>query len=396
MGERATVLIDATSVANPRGEGRYLRGLLSALPAELPELRIAALVERSSAEDMPAGIEPILLTERLAPGSRVAAGESRTVAELAGLGLAARRSRCAVLLQPSVVGWFPAPGVPQIVGVHDLKPTGSLVRSMYRGRAQRLAGTVKQALAIRTASALFTVSRHTRSLLRGREGRDATLAPPAVDPAIRPRGRSEALAARRRVGLGPESPFLLVASGLNPHKDPALPVRAISRMRGQGGDPPRVVFAGAGSGSYEPVGFRLEQIARELGVRDLVQLPGHIDDDTLAALFSDCVAAVSCSRWEGFGLTALEARACGARLVLSDIPAHRESSGGEAGFFPVGDAGGLVAALRRTLGRPKPPPLGPAAYSWSRAAAAIASELRRSLASGPSTAPRARRSAAVT
>ena len=42
---------------------------------------------------------------------------------------------------------------------------------------------------------------------------------------------------------------------------------------------------------------------------------------------------------EGFGLTPLEALACGARVIASDIPAHREVLGAAARFVePTPDA----------------------------------------------------------
>jgi glycogen(starch) synthase len=58
-------------------------------------------------------------------------------------------------------------------------------------------------------------------------------------------------------------------------------------------------------------------------------------------------AALFCapSRYEPFGLTALEAAMSGAALVLSDIPTFRELWDGAAAFVPPGNA----EALRREL-----------------------------------------------
>ena len=47
----------------------------------------------------------------------------------------------------------------------------------------------------------------------------------------------------------------------------------------------------------------------------------------------------------GFGLPAVEAAAAGTPLVLSDIPAHRETLGEAAAFFRPGDAQGLAERL---------------------------------------------------
>jgi glycosyltransferase involved in cell wall biosynthesis len=52
---------------------------------------------------------------------------------------------------------------------------------------------------------------------------------------------------------------------------------------------------------------------------------------------------------EGFGLPPVEAAACGAATVLSDIPAHRETLGEAALFFPPRDVEALRAQLVRVL-----------------------------------------------
>jgi glycogen(starch) synthase len=59
-------------------------------------------------------------------------------------------------------------------------------------------------------------------------------------------------------------------------------------------------------------------------------------------------AAIFCapSRYEPFGLTALEAAMSGSALVLSDIPTFRELWDGAAAFVPAGDARALHAELR--------------------------------------------------
>jgi glycosyltransferase involved in cell wall biosynthesis len=53
---------------------------------------------------------------------------------------------------------------------------------------------------------------------------------------------------------------------------------------------------------------------------------------------------------EGFGLPAVEAAACGAPVVVSDIPAHRETLGDEAIFFPPRDTSLLAERLCQLLG----------------------------------------------
>ncbi len=83
----------------------------------------------------------------------------------------------------------------------------------------------------------------------------------------------------------------------------------------------------------------------ELGLEERVLLPGYVSDETLAGLYSGAAAAVVPSLSEGFGLPAVEAAACGCAVVLSDLPAHRESLGSAALFFEPTDVSQLAEAL---------------------------------------------------
>jgi glycosyltransferase involved in cell wall biosynthesis len=154
---------------------------------------------------------------------------------------------------------------------------------------------------------------------------------------------------------------------------------------------PRAVLAGAWSGEYGADGGRLRARADRSGVGERVLMPGRVPIETLAGLYCGCEAFVSCSSFEGFGLPAVEARACGARLLLSDIPAHRESSASRAGFFAPGEAEALASSLERLAELPAPVPPPERIYSWEPAVAAI-----RSLLAAASSASSARRSASVT
>ena len=86
-----------------------------------------------------------------------------------------------------------------------------------------------------------------------------------------------------------------------------------------------------------------------LGLERAVLLPGFVEDAPLAALYSGASAVVIPSLAEGFGLPAVEGAACGAPMVLSDLPAHRETLDGAAAFFDPTDAAALAIALGGVL-----------------------------------------------
>ena len=69
-------------------------------------------------------------------------------------------------------------------------------------------------------------------------------------------------------------------------------------------------------------------------------------------MVAGATALVIPSWYEGFGLPALEALACGTPVVASDLPALREVLGDQADLVPPGDPAALADALARMLDDP--------------------------------------------
>jgi glycosyltransferase involved in cell wall biosynthesis len=76
-------------------------------------------------------------------------------------------------------------------------------------------------------------------------------------------------------------------------------------------------------------------------------LLGTLSSQELAPWYASTAVLIAASRYEPFGLAALQAAQAGAALVLSDIETFRELWDGAALFFPVGDAHALAGALTR-------------------------------------------------
>jgi glycogen(starch) synthase len=95
----------------------------------------------------------------------------------------------------------------------------------------------------------------------------------------------------------------------------------------------------------------LEEVARGYGVDGAVTFAGHVPDDDLAATLAAADAVVLPSRYEPFGIVALEVAAAGAPLVAARTGGLAEVVGDDAGLsFPPGDVDALVDAVVRTLG----------------------------------------------
>lgn len=105
---------------------------------------------------------------------------------------------------------------------------------------------------------------------------------------------------------------------------------AYKKLRGVG-DPIQLVLAGkAGEGAK-----RFAQMIAKSPFASSVKLLGYISDEQKRALLDGALAYVFPSRYEGFGLPALEAFAADCPVLVSDIPALREVAGGAALFAPV-------------------------------------------------------------
>jgi glycosyltransferase involved in cell wall biosynthesis len=96
--------------------------------------------------------------------------------------------------------------------------------------------------------------------------------------------------------------------------------------------------------------FTAEQakLARDLNVEGAVVVLPFIDQPVLAAIYRRAALVLITSEGEGFGLPLVEAMACGAPVIASDLAVLREVGGGNVQFAPVGDVPAWTAiALRR-------------------------------------------------
>lgn len=84
---------------------------------------------------------------------------------------------------------------------------------------------------------------------------------------------------------------------------------------------------------------RLERITDTLGIRHAVSFVGHISEEEKVGLLQRAHVVVNTSIKEGWGLTVIEANACGTPTVCSDVPGHRDSvvDGRTGSLYPFGD-----------------------------------------------------------
>jgi glycogen(starch) synthase len=166
------------------------------------------------------------------------------------------------------------------------------------------------------------------------------------------------VAAMRREHSPDGTPLLLFFGRLEWEKGVHDLIAALPRIRACHPGA-RLVVAGKGRQEQE-----LLAVARKHRVRRAVDFVGHLSDRELRAALAAADAVVLPSRYEPFGIVALEAAAAGAPLVASTAGGLGEVvvDGRTGVSFPPGDVAGIADAVHTVLADPS------AARSRARAA----------------------------
>jgi glycosyltransferase involved in cell wall biosynthesis len=177
-------------------------------------------------------------------------------------------------------------------------------------------------------------ARYRRSMILIEHGLDA----PAPT-----RSRVEA---RRRFQLPLSQPILLNVGRLTGQKNQDVLIRALACL-----PQAHLVLAGAGAKDDS-----FHTLAVTLGVDDRLHMLGVLPADDIADLYAAADLFVFPSRWETFGLAAVEAAMVGLPMVVADLPVLREVLRAE-GLEPVAfvaphDIEGWISAIGTALAAP--------------------------------------------
>ncbi|MGH7504861.1 MAG: glycosyltransferase family 4 protein [Longimicrobiales bacterium] len=145
-----------------------------------------------------------------------------------------------------------------------------------------------------------------------------------------------------------EEPTLLYLGRLKRYKRVDLILRAVRRLVDDG-VAVRLVIAGRGDAAD-----RLARLRTELGLDHAVDMRGYVDELEKRRLLRRTWIHVLTSPKEGWGISSLEAAACGTATIASDSPGLRDSIlHGETGYLvPHADVDALARQLRRVLENP--------------------------------------------
>ncbi|HEY8515147.1 MAG TPA: glycosyltransferase family 1 protein [Candidatus Binatia bacterium] len=228
----------------------------------------------------------------------------------------------------------------QVVTIHDL---AVLAEPETFARAQRLQLLVHLRHAARAAQRVICVSRHAAGDVEARLGIPAeriAVVPHGVSARFRPLQDQRRREAVRRAYGAAEGFLVSFVGTAQPRKRIEVAVEAVARLRAEG-LPIVLVIAGRRRPGYTAPW--LEQPP------PFVRLLGEVDAERLVELYGASDAMVSPSSFEGFGLTFVEAMACGCPVIGVAATSVPEVVG-EGGLLVERPDAGLVAdALARLL-----------------------------------------------
>jgi glycosyltransferase involved in cell wall biosynthesis len=222
---------------------------------------------------------------------------------------------------------------PAILTIHDLSPWRERAWQSYSPNtdADRVRWRTPWLVRLRRARMILTVSEAVRREVVGHFG---------VSP---DRVRAVPLAASSHFRpLSPTSPapkpFFLFVATLEPRKNVAALIEGWRESRAQTNAD--LVVAGRNRADFE-----------EISLCDGLHLLGEVPDEELPRLYSDALAFVYPTHYEGFGLPVLEAMQCGCPVITSRDPAVVEVSGGAA--ILTSSPQEIAEAMRAIAGNPR-------------------------------------------
>ncbi len=357
------------------GIGTYIRGLLGAFAAlGRPEELIAYVPPGAEPEAPPASGGTIAYR---AEGAR-----PYSLAELWRLAVRVRRDRAELFHAPHYV-CPPLLPCPAVVTIHDLIHLRFPDRR--RRRAAPLYARVMLRLAVKRAARIITVSESTRRDLEtwlGAPPERIRVIPNGVGPEFRPHAGGASLDGAL-AALGVARPYLLFVGNPLPHKN--LP-RLLDAFAGLPAEVGRLVLAGIPAGARAATLEACAARALTARVAVVAPLPGAV----MPLLYQGATALACPSLWEGFGLPALEAMACGTPVLAGDRGGLPEVVDGAGllvdptnvdalreGLYNLAAHESVRAALRAAgLARAR-------AFSWRQAAEATLATYREALARDP-------------
>jgi D-inositol-3-phosphate glycosyltransferase len=165
--------------------------------------------------------------------------------------------------------------------------------------------------------------------------------------------------AKISLGLPPEERVILHLGRMVPRKGTDTVIEAFGRLIHRHGTAARLLIVGGESDNPDPCATpeigRLQQIAAQAGIADKVTFVGRRGRDTLKFYYSAADVFITTPWYEPFGITPIEAMACGTPVVGSNVGGIKFTiRDGETGYLvPPKDPDVLADKIAYLYANPK-------------------------------------------
>jgi glycosyltransferase involved in cell wall biosynthesis len=163
---------------------------------------------------------------------------------------------------------------------------------------------------------------------------------PGVGSAFSPRPAAEIELFRRQQAL--LRPYILHVGTLQPRKNIPTLIEAFERLKRSELD---LVLVGGKGWLYDEIFARVDK----LGLKERVRFAGYVADAELPLWYNGAAMVVLPSIYEGFGMPAAQAMACGTPVIASNVSAFPEVTGEAALLFDPHDVMTLVNHMTSVL-----------------------------------------------
>ncbi len=240
---------------------------------------------------------------------------------------------------------------PSVMTFHDLSPW---LNSSWHAEADRVRNRTPMLLRLGLATMLIT---HSEAVKKQAVERFHLQADRVVAVPLAARRHFRPVAAPRD-----GEPYLLYVGTLEPRKNVSLLIEVWREVRRN--HPIELVLAG-----------RRREDFPEISPEPGLYLRGLTPEEDLPRLYSNALACLYPSYYEGFGLPVLEAMQCGAAVIASNDPAISEVAGDAAILLDPNDQRAWIQTLESWLANPQQLPVvreralaRAAQFSWTKTA----------------------------
>jgi len=246
--------------------------------------------------------------------------------------------------------------IPNVVLLHDV--IWKVLSGTYLFNFRRKIYAQQTFEAVKAAKKVLTVSEFSRQEIHKHLNMDLELIRvigAGVSRDFKPRDKNDRKVVQTLDKLKINAPYIFYIGGFESRKNVALLLKAFAKLTKHyknnlkdrllviGGEVPTVP---------SPLLDDVSGIVESLELNRKVKLVGKLTDDELACVYSGADFFVFPSLYEGFGLTVLEAMACGVPIIASQIGAIREVAQDTVHYFHPEREDELLQSMNRFLTDP--------------------------------------------